>query len=392
MDALILSCGTGGGHDSAARAIIEEMNARGHRTVLLNPYKLKSNRLADSINKTYIATVRHTPKVFGAVYKLGDLYRQLPFRSPVYFTNRRMNTALQGYLAENHFDIIITTHIFPAEILTNMKRHGIMVPKTIFVATDYVCIPFMEETECDAYVIPADDLKYDFIDRGLPREKLYPFGIPTHGKFAADESRETVRKRLGLETGKRYILITGGSMGGGKIEKAIMGLRSHIVDKEDVDLIIICGSNKVLFDKLNERPDPKLIVIGHTDDMASYMKASDLFITKPGGLSSTEAAVCGIPILHTSAIPGCESYNARYFSGHGMSISEERTSGMLSAVDKILNDDGISEAMIACQRSCINPCAAARTCELAESMAEQAEEGRTQEGSGRKVFQAPYRS
>lgn len=264
-----------------------------------------------------------------------------------------------------------------------MKRHGITVPKTIFVTTDYVCIPFMEETECDAYVIPADDLKNDFIDRGLPREKLYPFGIPTHGKFATDWPREAVRRRLGLEAYKRYILITGGSMGGGKIEKTIMGLRSYIADKEDVELIIICGSDKVLFDKLNERPDPKLIVIGRTDDMASYMKASDLFITKPGGLSSTEAAVSGVPILHTSAIPGCESCNARYFSGHGMSIFEEKTSVMLSVVDKMLNDDGISAAMTACQRSCINPCAAAWTCELAESMVES-------KGEFRQIFHPAF--
>lgn len=369
MDALILSCGTGGGHDSAAKAILEEMEKRGHKAVMLNPYTLKSNRLANGINNTYISAAREAPKAFGAVYVLGDLYRLLPFRSPVYFANHGMNAVLQEYLAENHFDVVIMTHLFAAEILTNMKQHGICVPKTVFVATDYVCIPFTEETECDAYVIPAEDLKKDFINRGIPEDKLYPFGIPTSSRFASGETREAVKQRLGLDAGKKYILITGGSMGGGKIEKAIAKLRDHFDAKENTMLIVICGSNKMLFDKLSAQADPKTRVIGYTDDMASYLKASDLFITKPGGLSSTEAAVCGVPIFHTSPIPGCESHNARYFSEHGMSISGEITGDVLCAIDEVLDQECIRSAVTACQRKYVDPAAAANICKLAESVA-----------------------
>lgn len=368
MDALILSCGTGGGHDSAARAILEAMNTRGHKAEILNPYTLKSERLADGINHTYIATARHTPQTFGAVYELGEIYRKLPFHSPVYFANRGMNTVLQEYIAEHHFDVAILTHLFPAEILTNMKRHGIPVPKMLFVATDYVCIPFTEETECDAYVIPAEDLAEDFIMRGIPKEKIYPIGIPTHSKFTVRESQNAVRQRLGLAADKKYILITGGSMGGGKIEKAITKLRSAFAGKEEIRLIVICGSNQALYDKLNAEADSEITVIGFTDDMASYMKASDLFITKPGGLSSTEAAVCGIPILHTSPIPGCETYNARYFSRNGMSISGDISDDILQAVDGLLTDESLASSMVACQKKHINPFAAAEICELAENL------------------------
>lgn len=374
MDALILSCGTGGGHDSAARAVLEEMEKRGHHAVMRNPYALKSSRLADGINNTYITAARDAPRAFGAVYKLGDLYRQLPFRSPVYFANHGMNAVLEAYLAENHFDVVVTTHLFGAEILTNMKRHAIKIPKTIFVATDYVCIPFTEETECDAYVIPAEDLADDFINRGIHGEKLHPLGIPTGSSFARQETREAARQRLGLTADKKYILVTGGSMGGGKIEKAITKLCDHFADREEISLIIVCGSNKVLFDRLSPQAGPRCHVIGYTGDMASYLKASDLFITKPGGLSSTEAAVCGVPILHTSPIPGCESHNARYFSRHGMSISGKVSSEILDAVEEILSNDRVRAEMAACQRACCNPLAAADICGLAERMALQKED------------------
>lgn len=371
MDALILSCGTGGGHDSAGRAVLEEMKKRGHHAVMFNPYTLKSDRLSGGIDKTYISAAQNVPTAFGAVYGIGNIYRSLPFHSPVYFANRAMSSTMQEYLAENHFDVVLMPHLFPAEILTNMKRHGISVPKTIFIATDYVCIPFTEETECDAYIIPAADLESDFTGRGIPKEKLYPFGIPTHSSFAAAETREEVKQRLGLDAGKKYIVITGGSMGGGKIEKAIIRLRAHFAQRGDTELIIICGSNRDLFDKLGEQEAPGITVIGHTDDMASYIKASHLFITKPGGLSSTEAAVCGVPIFHTAPIPGCESYNVRYFSSHGMSISGEITDGLLRAADDLLNDEHRSAEMTARQKELINPRAAADICDLAESMAAQ---------------------
>ena len=371
MDALILSCGTGGGHDSAARAILEEMKLRGHKAVMLNPYTLKSGKLADGINNTYIAAARSAPKTFGAVYKLGDLYRRLPFRSPVYFINHGMNEVLEEYISENHFDIVITTHLFPAEILTNMKQHGLDVPKTVFVATDYVCIPFTEETECDAYVIPASELKEDFSGRGLPEEKLCPLGIPTSRCFREQGTGEEAKRRLGLDPKKRYILVTGGSMGGGNIEKAIDKLRTHFASWADTCLIIICGSNKVLYNKLNAQADPQLVLLGRTEDMAGYMRASDLFITKPGGLSSTEAAVCGVPIFHTAAIPGCESHNARFFSQRGMSIAGDLSEETLKEVDALLLDEEKRAAMLACQQSHVNPSAAADICALAERLTVQ---------------------
>lgn len=371
MDALIMSCGTGGGHDSAAEAIAEAMNMRGHKTKLLNPYTLKSDRLANNINKSYIVTARSTPRLFGAVYKLGDLYRRLPFRSPVYLINRSMNAVMEEYISQNHFDVIIMSHLFPAEILTNMKCHGMSVPKTIFVATDYVCSPFTEETGCDAYVIPSSDLSDDFIRRGIPKEKIYPFGIPTHSKFAQDEPSDEVKKRLGLDTSKRYVLIAGGSMGGGKIERAIEKLRLHFKDRENIGLIVVCGSNTALYDKLEKQADSSMTVVGYTDDFASYMKASSLFITKPGGLSSTEAAVCGVPILHTSPIPGCESLNARYFSERSMSIYGSITDGILKAMDEILENEDVSASITDRQKKLINPFAAAEICDLAEKMVAQ---------------------
>lgn len=368
MDALILSCGTGGGHDAAGKAVFEEMKRRGHNAAMLNPYILKSKKLSGGIDKTYISTVQHAPRAFGVIYKIGDLYRKLPFRSPVYFVNRGMTDVMQEYFAENHVDIVIMPHLFPAEIMTNMKKHGIEIPKTMFIATDYVCIPFTEETDCDAYVIPAPDLTSEFIGKGIPDEKIHPLGIPTSGSFLLQRTKEEEKQMLGLDMNKKYILIAGGSMGGGRIEKTIEELKTYILEQNDVAMIVICGSNRKLYEKLIEQAVPGMTVLNKTDKMASYMRACDLFITKPGGLSSTEAAVCQTPIIHTSTIPGCESCNAEYFSRHGMSVACDDSSLFLNKVDDLLNNQEMVEAMAACQEKYINRQAAGDICELAEKM------------------------
>ncbi len=368
MEALILSCGTGGGHNSAAKAMMEELGRRNHHAVMMNPYTLHSDRLAGRIDETYITTARRTPQAFGALYRAGEWYRKLPFRSPVYYANRGMISRMGKYLEENHFDIVIMSHLFPAEIMTNMRRRGMEIPKTLYIATDYCCIPFTEETECDAYAVPAAEAAYDFSRRGIPEERIYPYGIPVDAGFGQEENREGLRRCLGLAADKKYILIAGGSIGAGQIEKLLGLLLARKEENREVGLIVVCGNNQELYGKLEKRFGEQAMVIGHTERMADYLKASDLYITKPGGLSSTEAAVCGIPLLHMPPIPGCETFNARFFQEHGMSRACEVTERGAEAVFELLRQERVCAEMVECQRRHISKNAAGRICELAERL------------------------
>lgn len=371
MDALILSCGTGGGHDSAGKAVQMELERRGHHAVMLNPYMLHGDRLTNRIDNAYLFLAKQAPWLFGIIYKAGELYRKLPVHSPVYFANRGMVPVMDSYLTEHPVDIVIMTHIFPGEIMTNMKRQGLDIPKTILVATDYVCIPFAEESECDAYVIPAEPLTEHFAGFGLPKEKIHPLGIPTDNSFSYTESREEARRRLRLDARKKYILVCAGSMGGGKIKKAIRLLKKYVEESNGTELIIVCGNNQKLYEKLKKDCSSKLHIIGYTDDMAGYMRASDIFVTKPGGLSSTEACVCGIPMIHTAAIPGCETYNVRYFADCGLSESWNLSKkGLHNALER-LDDEHVRASMASNQQKIWELHAAAGICDLAESLAAQ---------------------
>lgn len=129
-----------------------------------------------------------------------------------------------------------------------------------------------------------------------------------------------------------------------------------------------CGSNERLYQKLCAQKTKGTTVIKYTNDMAAYMRACHLLITKPGGLSSTEAAVCHVPLLHTATIPGCESYNARYFKEHEMSVSCELPDELPGIVKKLLENQDMREQIVACQKTGVNPDAAADICTLAEQI------------------------
>ena len=212
MDALIFSCGTGGGHNSAANAVKQELLRRGHRVTMLDPYSLSNTRVGSLINQSYINLVKKAPRLFGLVYQLGNLYRRLPVHSPVYHINHRMALPVQRFLEEGNFDLIIMPHIFPGEILTNMRDHGICLPPTLLIATDYTCIPFTEEVQCDRYVIPSDDLCPAFTRWGIPKERLYPLGIPVDQSFENPPDKQESLRRLGLDPSLRYLLVVGGSI------------------------------------------------------------------------------------------------------------------------------------------------------------------------------------
>ena len=364
MNILVLSCGTGGGHNSAAAAVKEEMLCRGHNVTMLNPLELCGQKVAGLVDNAYISLAQTVPGAFGAIYGLGNAYRRLPWRSPVYYANGHAAEALAAYLGENPVDAIVTSHLFPAEILTYLRLHGTPVPKTIFITTDYTCIPFMEECVCDAYVIPAKELTGDFISRGIPEDRIYPLGIPVRQSFRQNLTREQAKEALGLAPDKRYLLVSGGSIGAGKLEKAL-ALLCDITKGTAFSPIVICGNNASVLGNLEKRYGSQVRLLGQTDRMAEYLRACDLYFTKPGGLSTTEAAVMEVPLALLPPIPGCETRNRRFYTSEGMAEAVELNERDLQRVLDLLNTPAHWERMGENQRRVIPKDAAQRICDLA---------------------------
>lgn len=363
MKALILSCNTGGGHNSAARAIAEELLDRGDEAYVLDYLCLAGEGVSRLVGDGYVEIVKKTPRLFGIIYKLGMFISIITKKSPVYYVNGRMAKYLDAYLREHPVDVIIMPHLYPAETITYMKRKGMKLPLTVAVMTDYTCIPFWEETDCDYYVMPHERLRKSCERRGLPGEKLLPLGIPVSKACRREITKEQAREKLGLDADGKYFLAAGGSMGAGDLEKLVNDLLKKTASEK---ILIICGNNAKIEQKLKKlyKEYERVIILGFTTQMPLYLKACDVLFTKPGGLTSTEAAVAGIPMVHTDPIPGCETANRKFFTKLGMSRSDFTTKGQVDQGILLMNDEAAANTMRECQKKQIPADAGAKICDF----------------------------
>ena len=340
---LILSCGTGGGHNSAAKAIQEDLISKGIDTDFIEYLDIVNQRVRNNVNKLYIHSTRENGKVFKVVYKLGEIYQKTNLKSPVYALNFLNKKRLYKYIIDNNYQYIITTHLFAAQSLTAIKKeHPI---KFMAVATDYVCIPFWEETNPDYFVIPSEELKEDFENKGIPEKKLLPFGIPTAKAYREMYDKNEFKEKLKFDVNKKYVLILTGSMGFGNITDMIKKLHE---DMKQVNFIVSCGHNEDLFNTLKEeyKNTKNVIILPYTDKISYYMKASDIILSKPGGLTTTEIATLRKPFIHTMPIPGCENYNANFFDKRKMAIKCDTIEEVVENTKKLLKNETLQNQMI----------------------------------------------
>lgn len=359
MKVLILSCDTGEGHNSAAAAIYEYLKKVNVECQMLDALSLKSIKASKRAELAYLRVIK-IPLLFGFIYNAGMLVSNAKIKSPVYYMNKSYRDKLHDYINDNGFDTVITTHLFPAEALTALKRENRLSARTIAVNTDYTCIPFWEETELDYYIIPHEDLTCEFIRRGIPKEKLLPFGIPVKPEFYEKLPRQEARKKfcelfnISFDISKPWYMVMSGSMGYGKVHKLINAIIK--MQSTDVNIIIICGYNEKLKSKFEEKYGKykNVAICGFCNNVPLIMDACDILFTKPGGLSSTEAAVKNIPIIHTAPIPGCETKNAAFFNSRLMSYSSKCIRTQLEAAARICSDETYRNKIIQAQKKNIS--------------------------------------
>lgn len=358
MRILILSCNTGEGHNSAGMAICEELLRRGHFCEMKNALELLSPSFAQIISKGHVYVYRHLPWLFGLGYKFEEQH-------PVKMIKTECEKAADDMwkmLSSGEYDVVVCVHVFPALTLTEVIRRYHPSFKTYFVATDYTCSPGVSDIHLDKYVIPHADLCEEFVSAGVPLERILPVGIPVKSMFYRNISKESAKEQLGLPTDKKVVLLSCGSMGCGPIEDLALSLKRQL--SENAMLVAICGSNKMLYDVLHpEEVEGRLSVVGFTKQMPLYMSAADLYLTKAGGLSTTEALVKRLPLIYINAVPGCESHNMNFCCSHGVASSARRVRGLVKLTCSFVKDEERQKRMIAQIEKVMPNCAVEDLCD-----------------------------
>ena len=321
MRMLILSCNTGEGHNSAAKALKDCFDEQHIDCEIRDALAFWSPEKSKLISKGHVFIYRKLPKLFGVSYRFEENHMKEGNEGLIYDLVTKGCDSLAAFLEENPFDAIICTHVFSAMMVTDLKKRRHLALRSYFVATDYTCSPGVNQTFLDRYFIPHEKLIAEFAGNGIPKERLFASGIPVRKAFYHAEPPEKAKKSLSLPPDKQIALLMCGSMGCGPIKDLADNIRENL--PENAMLVVICGNNKRLYKAFTKNPPPdNMRVIGYTTRMSLYMDAASLILTKPGGLSSTEAAVKALPIFFIDAVPGCETRNIEFFLQHGFGQTE----------------------------------------------------------------------
>ena len=343
MKVLFLAVATGGGHLKAAKALSEYIQTRDFKseTLIIDTLKYANPLIDKLIVKTYINTLKTTPKIYGKLYNITDEKELLgdninDFSNSV---NRLFSFKVKKLIQEFKPDIIVCTHPFSLQmVLAIKKKIKINVP-IVDIITDYAIHNLGIRNGVDAYVIPHEFLINDAISRGISRDKLFSLGIPVENKFLSTTNKSGILQKFGLVDTLTF-LVMGGSLGFGEIEDIFIKL---LKCDRPIQIVVVTGTNKKLKAHLEKQTkhlygNKNIVILSYVNEVNELMEVSDFIITKPGGLTISESLIKSLPIAIISPIPGQEERNANFLINCGVAARITEHDNINSFLNQVVDN------------------------------------------------------
>jgi len=298
----------------------------------------------------YVQLVEHAPELWAHVFKKTDnpqLIRRLArFRRTVaHLTTNKFVRQLKKFKPE----AVLCTHYMPLEIMGRFKAKAKRTPAplTVSVVTDFEAHALWMEPSVDLYCVAAEETKARLVARGAMPESVAVTGIPVAAKFSTPVDPAVVRKRLGLRDDLPTLLVLGGGFGMGPVAQIMRELNKL---ERLIQVLVVCGRNQELRRELalQDRRHPTH-VLGFVSNMQELMAVAELVITKPGGLTTSEALAIGKPIFVLNPIPGQEAANSDFLLEHGAAAKANRLEDLPYRLDKLIGSTKLAEMAAAAQ-------------------------------------------
>lgn len=317
MKILVIYATAGAGHRKAAEALAGGLKTRtSHQIVLLDALDHTSVFYKKLYSGVYTFLITHAGWLWGILFGLLDWRPIRPFVNLARRIQNGINAgSLHRYLKQENFDYIFSTHFFPTEVAAYLKREGAITSRIVSVITDFDVHSIWLAKGIDHYTVASEWTKRRLTAMGVPEHAILVSGIPTDEKFSRPADVKELRRKFGLKEDLFTVLIATGSFGIGPIEAIINVLR-------DFQAVVICGHNRSLQERLSAYGGERVKVFGLVNNMDEMMALADVMITKPGGLSISEALVRRLPMIFFNAIPGQETGNIRVLKEYGVGISD----------------------------------------------------------------------
>jgi processive 1,2-diacylglycerol beta-glucosyltransferase len=299
--------------------------------------------------KLYLELVNKAPHVLGYFYDMldqpgnsgngtpgaqragwGDRYR---------LALQKLNLGkFMRFLKSQPWDLVINTHFLPAEIIASLRRKGALTVPQVTVTTDFDTHRLWVNQPCERYFTATYEGALYLEHWGVPLQDIYPTGIPVHPVFTEFKERAACLAKHGLDGDRPIVLQLAGGFGVGPIERLFQALLGAEVP---IQLVSIAGRNENLKAALEKMPIPtrhRVRVLGFTKEIDEFMNVADLVVSKPGGLTTSEALARGAVMIIVNPIPGQESRNSDYLLENGAAIKVNNTATVAHKLTQLLCD------------------------------------------------------
>ena len=345
MRVLIATVTAGAGHLAAAAALEEVWRVARPGDVLekVDLLKLFSPLHRKIYSDGYVQLIERAPELWGMAFKITDnpgLLRRLARirgKFPSGLKQRFMRLVKQFKP-----DVVLCTHYLPFEMLGLMrkKKDGLR-PFVVSVVTDFEAHALWMESCVDLYCVAAEETKARIVARGAIPENVVATGIPIAAKFSLKPEAKTARKKLGLRNDLPVLLVLGGGFGMGPVAEILAELDKV---RRQFQTLVVTGRNEKLRRKLaaQDRKHPTH-VLGFSSNMHELMAVADLIITKPGGLTSSEALAMGKPLFVLNPIPGQEAANSDFLLERGAAAKANRVEDLPYRIEQLFSSEKLAK-------------------------------------------------
>lgn len=342
---LIFYASYGGGHLSAANSI---------KDYLSNHYENIDVELIDCmkyINKPIekITTTAYNEMAKKAPWAWGKIYSDSQ-KGPLAHITTRSNQVfaikLLRLLREKKPDLIISTHPFGSQMCSYLKRKGKITSKIATILTDFAPHDqwLVGSDYTDYFFVAHNKMKEYLISKNIPENKIFATGIPISNKFLETFNTSKILSSLGLkENLKTVLFFAGGKFGLGK-SRTLEIFNTFVNDFNNIQVIAISGKNKKMYEEFNQivkiaNKTNFIKVFEFVNNVPELMAVSDVVITKPGGLTTTESLVSGLPMIIINPIPGQEEENAQFLEHSNVGIWLKKQMNITETISNFLSDN-----------------------------------------------------
>ena len=342
---LIFYASYGGGHLSAANSIKQciDDNFKNCETKLVDCMEYVNKPVNKITTTAYKELAKKFPWAWGEVYSHSQ---KGPLAHISSASNNLLAKKLLKLLKEYQPDIVISTHPFGSQMVSYLKRKALVDCKLATIMTDFAPHDqwLVGKDYVDYYFVSHEKMRQELINSNVADNTVFATGIPLSNRFLMHFDKDEIMKSMGLNPDKRVILFFGGGEFGLGRDKTVKILNSFITHVKNHQIVAIAGKNekmKVAFDKLvvETNSESFVKVLAYTKQVPELMSISDLVVTKPGGLTTTESLASGLPIVAINPIPGQEEENAKFLEDEGVAIWLKKNDDYDEIIADLLADE-----------------------------------------------------